>query len=200
MLVAAAILIALGGHASPVNAQSFELSPFYGYRFGGSFVDLYTPQPFDLDGAPAIGVAFDVRLYDSDDFQIEGLFTHQAATVQLAGRPATELQVSADHWLAGVLQEFNGGPLRGFTTGLLGLTRYAADGNGEYRFTVAAGGGIKMFPDRKLGIRLDGRLFATFLDGASNAVACTPGACLVGLHLDVAWQAEFTAGLTVRFP
>ena len=46
-------------------------------RFGGSFVDLYTAQPFDLDGAPATGVAFDVRIYDDDDFQIEGLFTHQ---------------------------------------------------------------------------------------------------------------------------
>ena len=57
-----------------------------------------------------------------------------------------------------------------------------------------------MFADRPLGVRLDGRVFATFLDGASNAVACAPGACIVGLHVDVAWQAEFTAGVTFRFP
>ena len=103
-------LIAIAGCASPASAQSYELSPFYGYRFGGGFVDLYTAQPFDFDGAPATGVVFDVRLYDSDDFQIEGLFTHQAATVLVApgaGRPVSEWRVSADHWLAGGLQEFS---------------------------------------------------------------------------------------------
>jgi hypothetical protein len=188
-------------HAVPSFAQGVEVSPFYGYRFGGGFVELYAARPLDFDGAPATGIVFDVRLYDDDDFQIEGLFTHQAATVLVApgpGRPATEWRVSADHWLVGGLQEFNGGSLRGFTTGMLGLTRFAAEGNSEFRFTLSAGTGVKIFDDRRLGIRLDGRVFATFLDGGGNAVACTPGVCLVGLHVDVAWQAEFTAGVTVR--
>ena len=189
--------------ASALSAQSFEVSPFYGYRFGGSFVDLYTAQPFDLDGAPATGIAFDVRIYDDDDFQFEGLFTHQAADVLLGavpGRPATRWRVAADHWLAGALQEFDGGRVRPFTTGMAGLTRYAAEGDNEFRFTLSAGGGVKMFPARRVGIRLDGRLFATFLDSGGNSIACTPGVCLVGLHVAVAWQAEFTAGVIVRFP
>ena len=89
---ATAICLALLSHAAPSIAQDVEVSPFYGYRFGGGFVDLYTAQPFDFDGAPATGVVFDVRLYDSDDFQIEGLFTHQAAAVLVspgAGRPVS---------------------------------------------------------------------------------------------------------------
>jgi hypothetical protein len=198
-----AALIVVLGHAMPLRAQSFELSPFYGYRFGGSFVDLYTAQPFDLDGASASGIVFDVRIYDDDDFQVEGLLTRQAADVLLAavpGRPATRLRVAAEHWLAGALQEFNGGNVRPFTTGMAGLTRYVADGDNEFRFTLSAGGGVKMFPSRRAGIRLDGRLFATFLDGNGNAIACTPGICLVGLHIAVAWQAEFTGALVVRFP
>ena len=196
-------VIAFLGLASQVNAQSFEVSPFYGYRFGGSFVDLYTAQPFDLDGAPATGLALDVRIYDDDDFQIEGLFTHQAADVRLAAgpeRPAVRLRAAADHWLAGALQEFNGGNVRPFTTGMAGLTRYAADGDNEFRFTLSAGGGVKVFPSRRVGIRFDGRLFATFLDGVGNTIACTPGVCLVGLHVSIAWQAEFTAGVIVRLP
>jgi hypothetical protein len=189
--------------APALSAQSFEVSPFYGYRFGGSFVDLYTAQPFDLDGAPATGVAFDVRIYDDDDFQIEGLFTHQAADVLLRavpGLPATRWRVAADHWMAGALQEFNTGRFRPFTTGMAGLTRYAANGDNEFRFTLSAGGGVKMFPAGRVGVRLDGRLFSTFVDGGGNAVACTPGVCLVGLHVDVVWQAEFTAGVVVRLP
>jgi hypothetical protein len=191
------------GLASALSAQSYEVSPFYGYRFGGGFVDLYTAQPFDLDGAPATGIAFDVRIYDDDDLQIEGLFTHQAADVILGagqGRPITQWRVAADHWLAGALQEFDAGRVRPFTTGLAGLTRYAAEGDNEFRFTLSAGGGVKILPTRRVGIRLDGRLFATFLDGGGNAIACTPGVCLVGLHVSVAWQAEFTAGVIVRFP
>jgi hypothetical protein len=198
------MLIGLVGHASPAIAQSFELTPFYGYRFGGDFVEQYGARPLDFDGAPATGIVFDARLYDFDEVQVEGLFTHQAATVLVArapGQPPTEWRVSADHWLVGGLGEFSGGgPLRGFTTGMLGLTRYAAEGNSEYRFTVSAGGGVKIFADRRVGVRLDGRVFATFVDGGGNAIACTPGVCLVGLRVSVAWQADFTAGVTIRFP
>jgi hypothetical protein len=43
-------------------------------------------------------------------------------------------------------------------------------------------------------------VLTTFIDGGGNAVACTPGVCHVGLHVDIAWQAEFTAGMIVRFP
>jgi len=198
-----ALVITFLSLASALSAQSFEVSPFYGYRFGGSFVDLYTAQPFDLDGAPATGVALDVRIYDDDDVQIEGLFTHQAADVLLdaiPGRPAARWRVAADHWMAGALQEFDAGRMRPFTTGLAGLTRYAANGDNEFRFTLGAGGGVKIFPARSVGIRLDGRLFSTFVDGGNNAIACTPGVCLIGLHVSVVWQAEFTAGVIVRFP
>jgi hypothetical protein len=102
--------------------------------------------------------------------------------------------------MAGALQEFNTGRFRPFTTGMAGLTRYAANGDNEFRFTLSAGGGVKMFPAGRVGVRLDGRLFSTFVDGGGNAVACTPGVCLVGLHVDVVWQAEFTAGVVVRLP
>jgi len=198
-----ALVIAFLGPASTLSAQSFEVSPFYGYRFGGSFVDLYTAQPFDLDGAPATGVAFDVRIYDDDDLLFEGLFTHQAADVMFGAgpeRPAALWRVAADHWMVGVLQEYNVGRVRPFAAGLAGLTRYMAAGDNEFRLTLGGGGGVKIFPARRIGIRLDGRLFSTFIDGGSNTIACTPGVCLVGLHVSVVWQAEFTAGMIVRLP
>jgi hypothetical protein len=65
------------------------------------------------------------------------------------------------------------------------------------RFMVAAGGGVKIFPVPHLGVRLDGRVFATFLDASGTVVACA-NACLAHLHVSIAWQAEFTAGLVVR--
>ena len=92
------------------------------------------------------------------------------------------------------------GRLRPFLTGTLGLTRYAAEADSELRFTLGAGGGMKLFPTPHVGLRLDGRVFATFVDAGGSVIACSPGSCFLALHADVVWQAEFTAGVVVRFP
>ncbi len=115
--------------------------------------------------------------------------------------PPTDWQITVDHWQGGGLREFGTSRrARPFLTGLLGLTRYAAAGDNEIRFTVGAGGGVKLMPVRSFGLRLDGRLFATFADLGGRAIACSPGVCLVAVDADIVWQAEFSAGLVVAFP
>jgi hypothetical protein len=201
-ILSLAILTTLVGHGSPARAQGIEVSPFYGYRFGGDFFELVTGRPVDLDGAPSIGVVLNVPLYDG--LQVEGFFTHQKADVWLPTAqpgPAQLWPISVDHWLAGGLQEFGRvGRVRPFATGMLGLARYAAGGNSEIRFSLAAGGGVKVFPSPRIGIRLDGRAFATLIDAHGSALACSVGVCLIALHTNIVWQAEFTAGLVVRLP
>ncbi len=64
----------------------------------------------------------------------------------------------------------------------------------------AAGAGVKLMPLRHVGVRLDGRVFATFADLDAPLVACTTGVCLVGLDADILWQIEFSAGIVVAFP
>jgi hypothetical protein len=114
--------------------------------------------------------------------------------------PATRWRIDVDHWQGGGLQEFGTNPrVRPFLTGMLGLTRYAAEGDNEIRFTVAAGGGVKLMPAPRFGLRLDGRVFATFVEAEGRAIACTPGICLFSLDTDIVWQAEFTAGIVIGF-
>jgi hypothetical protein len=197
LTIAACVL----GHAAVASAQRVEVAPFGGYRFGGGFFELVTGQPVDLDGAPSLGVALDVPL--PNGFQVEGLFTHQHAHVFVPApgiRPAASVPISVDHWQAGALQEFRGGRLRPFLTGTLGLTRFAAADDSEIRFTAGAGGGLKVFPTRHVGLRLDGRVFATFVDADARVGACTTtGRCLLFFHADVLWQADVTAGVVFRF-
>jgi hypothetical protein len=186
-----------------LGAQSVEVTPFGGYRFGGDFFELITGQPVDLDGAPALGVAVDVPL--ANGFQIEGLFSHEHAHVTTTPRRVGDMtlwQMTVDHWQAGGLQEFGAGRARPFMTGMLGLTRYAAETDSEIRFTLSAGGGVKLFPRRRVGLRLDGRVFSTFVDaggGSGSLIACSPGVCFIALNVNVVWQAEFTAGVAFRF-
>jgi len=195
------VLALVAGQAATLGAQSFEVTPFGGYRFGGDFFELVTGQPVDLDGAPVFGVAVDGRTHDG--FQIEGLFTHERANITIPSRrlgvATAEFPITVDHWLAGGLQEFDSGRSRPFLTGMFGLTRYASDAGSEIRFALSAGGGVKLLPSRHVGLRLDGRVFATFVDTHGTAIACGTGACFIALNVNIIWQAEFTAGLVVRF-
>src|SRR5262245_17280404 len=169
-------------------AQTVEISPLTGYRFGGDFFELVTNQRVDLDGARATGLAVNVPLHDG--LQVEAFVTHQEARLTVpAPQPgmSTEWRVTVDHLLAGGLQEFGTPRARPFLTGLLGLTRYAAADDTEIRFTVSAGGGVKLFPLRHFASRLDGRVFATIVDADTGAIACSPGICLVAFNARVVW-------------
>ena len=96
--------------------------------------------------------------------------------------------------VAGVLRP----PRYPFLTGPLGLTRYAADGDNEIRFTASAG---VAEIDARAAFRAapDGRLFATFVEVEGRAIACSPGICSVAFNANIVWQAEFTAALVVGF-
>jgi hypothetical protein len=191
----------LVGQATTLRAQSVEVTPFGGYRFGGDFFELITGQPVDLDGAPAVGAIVDIPL--GDGLQLEALFTHQDASVTVAtgpiGLPA-RWDLTVDHFQVGGLQEYGYGPVRPFGIGTLGLTRYAGEGDSELRFTVGAGGGVKLFPTSKVGVRLNGQVFATFIYADAKVIDCSPGVCFLGFNTDIVWQIEFTAGLIFKVP
>jgi hypothetical protein len=198
-LTGAILLIACSGHASSLYAQGIEITPFGGYRFGGDFFELITGQPVDTDGAPAIGAIVDVPL--GNGLQVEGLFTHQDTHVSVPNgpfAPPLRARISVDHFQGGALQEYAEGRARPFATGMLGLTRYAGEGDSEIRFTLGAGGGVKLFPTPRVGVRLNGQVSATFVYADARVVGCSPGICFVGLTADIVWQVEFSAGLILK--
>jgi len=198
---ATALIVWLAARA--VGAQGLELMPFGGYRFGGGSFELATDHPADsdLDGSPALGLVVNVPL--SNGLQVEALVTQQRARVPAAAASfdaGALRRVTVGHAQVGGLQEFSAGRVRPFLTGVLGLTRYASDGNSEVRFAIGAGGGVKLFAVPRLGLRLDGRVYTTFVDADARFVVCAVGACRTSLHVDVAWQAEFSAGIVFRLP
>ena len=185
------------------GAQSFdavEVMAFGGYRFGGGFYEIASGRPVDVDGAVSYGLVLDIPF--RADMQIEAMVTHQEARFTLSSEVdagGTRFRVAVDHYHAGGLTEFASGRARPFLTGTLGLTRYAADGNNEVRFSASAGGGVKLYPTPRLGLRLDGRLFATIVDADVDALICAAANCIGTIDARVVWQAEFTAGVVVRF-
>ena len=199
--IALGIVVATACFATPAAAQPVEIAPVGGYRFGGGFFEQVTQQQVDLDGAPVFGIVVNVPLHDG--LFVEAFASHQQGSVTVpesVPAPATRWRIDVDHFQVGGLQEFfDRRRTRPFLTGLLGLTRYAADGDNEIRFTASAGGGVKLMPVPRFGLRLDGRLFATFVEVEGRAIACSPGICLVAFNANIVWQAEFTAALVVGF-
>jgi hypothetical protein len=179
-------------------AQTVEIAPLAGYRFGGDLFEIAANRRLDLDGAPVLGAAVNVDMWNGLSF--EALFTRQEAqlgTPVAFGPPVG--QVFVEHWLAGGRQEFGTARVRPYLTGLLGLTRFGAEDDNEFRFAVGAGGGVKLPIQRRLALRLDSRVFTTFVDVEGNAAACAPGVCLFNLDVDVAWQMEFAVNAVVVF-
>ena len=180
----------IGAAAARASAQAVEVAPIAGTRAGGDLFEVAAGRALDVDFAPVVGGELNVDLGDGLSF--EGIYTHQ--WTKEAG-----LHLTIDQWLAGGRQEFGIGRARPFLSGLLGLTRYAANGDGEVRFTLAASGGIKAALQRHLGVRVESRVSTTFIDAEARAIACGPGMCLVAGNAALVWQIDFTGGLIVIF-
>jgi hypothetical protein len=192
------LLLATLPHAA--SAQTVEVSAFGGYRFGGDLFEVATGTSLDIDGAPSVGGMLDV--FVTPGTSVSFLYSHQEGRVDVAspwGSSTQPVTVSIDHWQVGGTQALGTGTAQPFLTGTLGLTRFGSTHDSEVRFSLAAGGGVKLMPSRHFGARLDGRAYAVFVDGDTSGSICTPGRCLVGVNVSVMWQAEFTAGLVVSF-
>jgi hypothetical protein len=195
--VAAVSGVLLSVFAGAGQAQTLQVAPFGGYRFGGDLYEAIIGAPLDIDGALCAGGAIDVFI--DDGLSVTFIYTHQAASIEA---PSTDddperVRLSIDHWHAGAAQEVGDGVVRPFFGAHLGLTRFGGAGDAEVRFSLGAGGGVKLMPTRHLGARFDGRAYVVFVDGAGTS-ACA-GGCVVALDVSAAWQVEFTAGMVISF-
>lgn len=207
------ILIGLLG-GQPTYAETpkmpFEITPVVGYRFAGSFKDdLDTGQKVELDNAPSIGLIFNLR--EGENTQWEALYTYQTTDIdiKLLGNPAltgargTDIDVHQLHFGGTYVAE--GTWARPFMAAGIGIAHIdpefaAFDADSFFSFSIA--GGYKMFPTKRIGLRLEGRVYGTVVDHDSN-IFCTSGAtasnCLFEVQGEVLWQWDVLLGATFRF-
>ena len=53
------------------DAQRVQVSPFYGYRFGGDMFESAAGTPIDIDGAPSFGMSADFWLGLQMDYDLD---------------------------------------------------------------------------------------------------------------------------------
>jgi hypothetical protein len=185
-------------------AQAFEVAPFAGHRYGGSFEDTNTSSQFKVADAESFGLLFD---FDTEpNKQIEVFLsrqnTHLSTTGTFTGNPLFDLKI--DYYHIGGIYMFpvfpEGDRVRPFVSGTFGLTRMAPnrpDLTTENRLSLSLGAGAKIFFTKSLGLRFDLRGIYTAMN-SDSAVFCS-GGCTIKVSSNGFVQTEIGAALLMRF-
>ena len=194
--------------AAQERQPRFELTPYAAYRIGGEFHDSEDGTTFEIHEGDANGLIFNIRTAEGNT-QWELLYAHQRTEVET--RPAFAvnplLSIDADYWQFGGTYEFDrpSPGVQPFVALTAGLTRFDPAASGiaaENYFSGSLGGGVQLRADRRIGVRLEGRAFATLVD-SEGGLFCHSGpqaaGCALAVDGDVLYQWEVKAGVVFRF-
>jgi opacity protein-like surface antigen len=190
------------GLAQAGYADVIDITPFYGYRFGGEFTDADTGAQYDIRDSPAWGGMLDIPLSKSS--QVEFYYSRQETELQLEDDlfGSTKLfDLDVDYYHLGGTLVLPEGPWQPFVVTTFGVTYLAPDAPGTDSltdFSLGFGGGVRFVPTEHFSLYFAGRGLITFMEG--NVVyRSESGATTVKIHSDGFWQFELQAGLTFAF-
>ena len=190
--------------ASAAAAQTVEITPFYGFQFGGEFEDRFDHRDFDgvdVDEGETWGVFANFALGKSlDGGQIELMYSHQDTELQvgrLFGPRLRDLEI--EYWHLGFLYQWTPGQVRPYVVASVGATRLdPLAASGETRFSWSLGGGLKLMFSENVGLRLDGRFYSTVID-EDDDVFCDPFDCFAYDDSTYLFQGDVKGGIIFAF-
>lgn len=172
---AALTLAAAGAAGSAAQAQNkFQITPTAGYRTSGQLTatdrDFLDDADVEVDKSSVFGVIVDIPIGQSG-FGIELLANRQKSAFSIDPglfEPTEELgDVELTYVHGGFYYEWAGGQVVPFVSATAGVTRIDPqfdDLEAEDRASASLGGGVKIFFNRNIGLRLEGRGYWTDLD------------------------------------
>jgi len=172
-----AILLLVPG-AVLAQGAGFEITPTAGYRFSGS-VTAYDNSGFHegrdlkVDSGAMYGVTFDIPI--GYRWQLELLANHQSTSFRLdrgVFTPSADLgDVDLEYYQVGLIYNFGRGQVNPYFGGSLGFSRvkpkFTALAADEH-FAGTLTGGVKVFFNRNVGLRLEGRGYWSNIDTGIN--------------------------------
>ena len=195
--------------AAPAWAQSapgkFEITPYAGYRFGGTFEDESGAAEAELDDHASAGLILNVR--ESANTQWELIFSRQSteADVSEFELAAPTIDIDIESLQLGGTYLGDGEKARPFMTATIGGTRISptlSDVDGDNFWSFSIGGGLQVSPSTRFGLRLEARLWGTLTEADSDLFCASGpqgGVCAIAIDGKMLWQFETFAGLVFRF-
>jgi hypothetical protein len=185
----------------------FDLTPIVGYRTSTSF----TTKPgiegvsarVVLDASPSYGAAFGVRLDEDNLIEFrwarENTHSHVEGAVVVPSNGHVKLdQFHGDFTHEYTLEEWCPW-IRPFVMASVGATHFSdAASNSFTRFSFGIGGGVKFFPTRHLGFKLQAQWLPILVEPEVVSFVCGTG-CAFRLQSQGISQGEFAMGPVFRF-
>ena len=178
---------------------------FVGYRVGGSFEDKETGESVDLDDNASYGLIFNIM--EQAHTQYEFGWSHQDTSVDLTdnnGDPL-RLDLDIDIFQLGGTYLFEGDIARPYIVATIGAAHYQTSSGAsesDTYFAFSIGGGWKLWPTRRFGLRLEGRYYGTLVQSNSKIFCGSSpnnAGCLVQTSGKILSQWEVSAGGVFRF-
>jgi opacity protein-like surface antigen len=182
--------------STAADAREFEITPFVGYQFGGDVDVTYqgTRESVSVNHAVNYGLALNLGL--TDMMQLELLYNTQGTSAD-ARRFEDSLDLTIDYLMLSALWDFEpyDDDFSPFLVFGLGASRMRPDGfSSVTRFSGNIGGGLKYFFSDRVGVRIEGRLYGTYIN--TTTTWCDPLWCY-GTPNNL-WQFSASAGLIFR--
>ena len=203
--VAAGLITFASSAAADENVYRFEITPYTAYRMGGDFSSETGPGRIKLQDSDAFGIILNGTV--SPETQWEFLYGRQGTeadvTDPLGGVSIADLDVSYYH--LGGTYLFGEGGMRPFIAATFGVSSFdpaLADLGSENFPSGSLGAGVFLGTSNRLGVRLEGRVFTTFINNNSNIFCGFTGStsgCLIEVSGSTFTQWEARAGLVFRF-
>lgn len=198
VLLSLASLTALGAEEAP-EYNTFELTPFAGYMFGGEFADATTGDDLDLDEDTSYGLIFNIAADQHRHYEF--LYTMQSTALD----GATPLDMDVQYLqLGGTVSHPDMTrviPYFGLTVGAARFEPDAAGYDSETRLAFSAGGGVRVPITDHIGVRFDARAYFTLLDsdGEIFCVSSAGATCAIRAKSDTFVQYAASLGVVIGF-
>ena len=181
------------------QSNRFAISPFYGYRFGGSTQDSTTGATYNFEDAPAYGLFLD---YAPKGYigRFELLWSRQESSMDFNGNYGLgQVDLTIDEFQFGGVAEYGRDRLRGYASAHLGATYLSSDGYGDdLEFSFSIGGGVKAFLTKNIYLRADLCGFCTVVE-AQGSFIYVNGVTVVTFSGSTLWQGQATVGVGLTF-
>lgn len=198
-LLSLASVAALAAEEAPAAYNTFEITPFAGYMFGGEFEDPTDESDRDLDEATSYGLIFDIAADAHRHYEF--IYTMQGTTVDGAVPIDMDVQYLQ---LGGTVSHpdmTRAIPYFGLTVGAARFDPDAAGYDSETKLAFTAGGGVRVPITERIGVRFDARAYITLLDsdGELFCISSAGATCAIRAKSDTFVQYAASLGVVIGF-
>jgi opacity protein-like surface antigen len=210
-----AMAVALAAVTASAQAPRVEISGTAGWTFsdgvgGANAVIVPGVGTFDrIDPKDAFSWGARLGFNVTPNVEVGFLFNQQSTKLEVGGTSTFDLgDLSVYNYHGYFAYNFGeeDAQVRPYVLGGLGATQFGTvktsvgDISGNSKFSTTWGAGVKLFPNPKFGIRLEGRWTPTYIKSDAAGWWCDPyWGCYVVGNAQYSNQFELSGGVTLRF-